>query len=125
MCSRNPFLDRPSYKTIATLPLSERVRCLREPAFRQQLLSEQGNYRNAQTKMVAESFHRMFRLGDPPDYEPPAEKSIAAIAQASGRNPAEVALDVMLERDGHEMLIAPVTDYLSGDASAIWEVMHH
>ena len=31
----------------------------------------------------------------------------------------------MLERDGQELILAPVTDYLSGDASAIWEMLHH
>ena len=31
---------------------------------------------------MAESFHKMFPVGDRPDYEPDADNSIAAIAEA-------------------------------------------
>ena len=36
--------------------------------------------------MVVSAFGMMFPLGDPPDYEPAPEKSIAAIAAREGRD---------------------------------------
>ena len=37
----------------------------------------------------------MFAMGDPPDYEPAASKSIAAIAARSNHTPDEVAYDYL------------------------------
>ena len=37
--------------------------------------------------------NRIFPMGDPPDYEPPPEASIGAIAAREGKNPEEVLYD--------------------------------
>ena len=67
----------------------------------------------------------MFPLGDPPDYEPPPETSVAAIASRSGRRPEEVAYDLMLERDGRQFLFAPLASYVDGNLDALREMMLH
>ena len=124
MSTRNPFWERPSYAAIARLPLAERVARMRDPEFRRALLAEKAEYRHLQSKVIAESFHTMFRLGDPPDYEPPPEKSIAALAKSTGKPPQEIVYDMMLERDGQELIYIPVTDYASGDATIAWRMLH-
>ena len=94
--------------------LAEKVAQMRNPEFRAKLLAEKPNYRFRQSKVVAENFHLMFRLGDPPDYEPAPEKSIAALAKKMGKEPQEVVYDMMLERDGREADIyrnTPEEDY--------------
>ena len=79
----------------------------------------------------------MFVMGDPPDYEPPAETSVAAIAAREGRTPDEVAYDYLTDeprtvpvlpgdrlrlRDDHEpireMLTDPATLLGLGDGGA-------
>ena len=123
--SLHPFMSRPSYKAIAQLPLAERVARLSDPALRQAILGEQVSHKSDIMRTVTERFDRMFRLGDPPDYEPPPEASAAAIARREGRSPAEVAYDMLLQREGHELLFMPAFNYAGGDHSVIAEMLAH
>jgi N-acyl-D-aspartate/D-glutamate deacylase len=102
------FSTHPSYAEVAGLPLAERVRRMRDPAFRARILAESPNHEMPIAVYIAASFHKLFPLGDPPDYEPAPEKSVAAIAKREGRSPQEVAYDLMLGRDGKELLYFPL-----------------
>ncbi|MEQ9642325.1 MAG: amidohydrolase family protein [Alphaproteobacteria bacterium] len=123
--SLHPFVSRPSYKQIAKLPLAERLKQMRDPAFRARMLAEKVSHRSDIMRTVTERFDRMFRLGDPPDYEPAADDSLAALAAAQGRDAQEVAYDVLLERDGHELIFMPAFNYAAGDFSDIEKMMDH
>jgi N-acyl-D-aspartate/D-glutamate deacylase len=70
-----------------------------------------------------ERWDRLYPLGDPPDYEPKPEASIAARAAREGRPPEEVAYDLLLERDGREMLYLPVTNYAAGNLDVVREMI--
>jgi N-acyl-D-aspartate/D-glutamate deacylase len=65
----------------------------------------------------------MYPLGDPPDYEPKAESSIAARAARESRSPEEVAYDLLLERDGKGILYLPVTNYAGGNLDVVREMI--
>jgi N-acyl-D-aspartate/D-glutamate deacylase len=67
----------------------------------------------------------MFPLGDPPDYEPATEQSVAAIAARAGKRPEEIAYDVLMERDGKQLLFAPLANYVDYDFEALREMMLH
>ena len=118
----HPFASHPSYREIAALPLAEKVARLRDPAFRRRLLAEQPAPGLA--PLVCQ-FERIFSLGDPPDYEPPAEKSIAAEAARLGIPPAERALDLLLEREGHALLYRPFLNYSAFSLDAVREMLLH
>src|SRR5581483_1219875 len=51
--------------------------------------------------------------------------SIAAVAERERRDPQEVALDWLLERDGTALLFAPLVSYGDGNHDAIREMMTH
>jgi len=121
----HPFISRPAYKAIAKLPLAERVARLKDPAVRAELLGQKVSHKSDIMRTVTERFDRMFRLGDPPDYEPAPEKSVAALASARGVDPGEIALDMLLERDGAEMIFMPAFNYAAGDLSDVGKMLAH
>jgi N-acyl-D-aspartate/D-glutamate deacylase len=121
--SQNPFMGRPSYKKIARLGFAERMRHLRGPAFRAALLNEA--FEGGARARRVQRWDRMFPLGDPPDYEPTAENSVAARAAREGRSPDEVAYDLLMERDGKAVLYLPVTNYAAGNLDAVSEMIAH
>jgi N-acyl-D-amino-acid deacylase len=122
----HPFSDHPTYRAeLAVLPLAERVRRMRDPAMRSRLLGEQPKALVPIGAYIAQSFHTLFPLGDPPDYEPPPEASVKAMAKREGRSPQEVTYDLMLRRDGHELLYFPLLNYSNGDFEPIREMLLH
>ena len=118
----HPFVSHPSFREIAALPLAEKVARLREPAFRKRLLEEEPA--PALVGLVWE-FERLFALGDPPDYEPPKEKSVAAEAARRGLTPEQRALDLLLEQDGHALLYRPFLNYSAFSLDAVREMLLH
>ena len=122
--SLHPFLTHPTYRhSLADLPLAERVAAMRTPAVREALLSEEAQTGSAIARLLISRFDQIFPLGDPPDYEPPAEASVAAVAAREGRRPEEVVLDWLLEDDGKALLFAPLSSYVDGDHEAIRRMM--
>jgi N-acyl-D-aspartate/D-glutamate deacylase len=123
----NPFTVRPSYKQLESLPIEEQRRRLRDPEMRRKILADQPSAAEiaklAQFRqVVAQRFDKFFIMGNPPDYEPGPEKSVAAIAQREGRSPEEVAYDYMIEEG--QYLYFPVVNYATGDHGPIFEMLN-
>src|SRR6185312_9218500 len=109
--SQNPFSGTPTYKSIAHLPLAERVARMRDPAIRAQILSE-----DPKKGSTFPLFHRlapdqMFRFGNPPNYKPNKEDSLAAQAARQGCRWEELAYDALLEDDGNAFIYTPLGNY--------------
>ena len=121
--SLHPFITHPTYKTIAHLPIDERVAKMREPAMRAQLLSEEPSVGDKVTRYLITNFEKFFPLGDPPDYEPTRESSVAARAERLGVTPAELTYDLMLERNGRELLYMPFGNYAEYNHNALREML--
>ncbi len=119
--SQNPFMGRPSYRAIAHLPFPQRLAELRKPEFRARIMSEA--FEGGGRERRVDRWDQMFPLGDPPDYEPRPESSIAARAAREGRTPEEVAYDLLLLRDGREMLYLPVTNFAAGNLDVVREMI--
>jgi N-acyl-D-amino-acid deacylase len=74
---------------------------------------------------MATNWSQMYRLGDPPDYEPPIEASAGAIAEREGRHPGEVVLDWLVEDDGEAFMFSPLGNYHEHNHDVIREMLDH
>ena len=94
-----------------------RARILAEPPSEREL-ARQGQF----IRFVATRWDRMFVMGSPPDYEPTADKSVAAIAARTNHTPDEIAYDYLTE-GAENFLFFPVVGYVHGDHEQIRELL--
>ena len=120
----NLFSHLPAWQELAELPHDARVARLREPEVRAALTGAAAPDSGLPMILHAQ-MHKLFALGDPPDYEPAPERSVAAIAAREGRPPLEVAYDIMLGDGGRELLYLPLLSYSPGDFSSLQEMIEH
>jgi len=120
-----PFSAHPSYQAIAGYPLDRKVAVMRDPAFRERLLAEQPDPGQGRIARRVMAFERIFPLGDPPNYEPSRDESIASLARRTGRSPSEIAYDLLLEDGGRSFLFAPFTNYAEFNLDVTREMMEH
>jgi N-acyl-D-aspartate/D-glutamate deacylase len=118
----NPFSSDSTYQSLALLPLPERVARMRDPDVRRRILSGEPAPGLA---FLAAQYDRIFPLGDPPDYEPPPEASVAAEAARRGVEPNELVYDLLLENDGHALLYRPFLNYTGFNLDSTREMLMH
>ena len=106
--SLHPFSLHPSFRAIEGLPIEEKVAAMRDPEMRSRLLAESPEDPNPFFQFIVAETKNLFVLGDPPNYHPLAEDSVGAIAQRTGRDVMDIIYDVLLQRDGHEILYRPL-----------------
>ncbi|HXQ17677.1 MAG TPA: amidohydrolase family protein [Caulobacteraceae bacterium] len=121
--SINPFSLCPSYEPLAKLPFAERIAALRDPVMRARLLMEEPGEALIPLARLGRRYDFMWRLDDPPNYEPSPEDSIAAQAARQGVSPAELAYDLLLEHDGRGLLLVAIANYGSGSLDPIHALM--
>jgi N-acyl-D-aspartate/D-glutamate deacylase len=120
--SRNPFQTHPSYKAIAHLPLTERLKRLHQAETRKAILSEHATSTD-DPLFFRPNYDKMYLLGNPPDYEQPPENTLGAQAKRQGRRPEELAYEAMLTEEGRGMLYVPFLGYSDGNLDATREMM--
>jgi N-acyl-D-aspartate/D-glutamate deacylase len=101
---------------------------LRTPELRRLILSQEASPRLLEvlpplSRQIATRWDRMYPLGDTPDYEPPPERSIEALAAREGVSPAEYCYDYLVGGDGSRMVYFPVTNYVHGDLEVVREMI--
>lgn len=121
--SLNPFMGCAAWKEIQSLPHAEKLIFLRRPEFRTRMLKERQEDHLMRSRVTL--WNRIFPLGDPPDYEPAPEKSVAARAEREGRTPEEVGYDMLLENDGKTILYRPLSNYAYGNLDTVADMMQH
>ena len=135
-CTFHPMMAQPSYIEIKGKPLDERVRIMRDPAFKAKCLAEKpvklagdgssvppiADTMIAAIELVANKF---FRLGEHPDYEQPMDASLGAEARRDGVTAMEKLYDTLLELDGRQLIYFPIYNYTEFNYENVRTMMTH
>lgn len=119
----HPFRFAPSWQPLAALPFAERIDRLADPAVRNTIIRqaiEIGDLTNGFMQ-----YGMVFSMGDPPNYEPSATESMAAIAAAEGRHVLEVVYDRMLANGGRNLLSLQIINYAHANLNSSREMLMH
>jgi N-acyl-D-aspartate/D-glutamate deacylase len=132
----HPFMGYPAYKAVADKPFEERLAIMKTEDFKAEILSQKTDKLSGpgssippladmlmeHIEFVAEKF---FQLGDPPDYEQPSERSLAGQARAEGKSLMQKIYEVLLERDGKELIYLPLYNYTELSYENVLKMMRH
>ena len=126
------FTKRPTFQDLAARLSTEELRKeLAKSEVKQQILSEQDLPVDPNVQFdglgpsLAMITDRLYAMGDDLDYEPTADRTIKALADAAGRDPLEFAYDLLNENDGHGFIMFPLLNYVEGNHDAIYEMLTH
>ncbi|MEM9068616.1 MAG: amidohydrolase family protein [Myxococcota bacterium] len=132
----HPFMGFPSYKKIAHLPLAERVKAMRDPALREQMLKEKteplagdGSPIPPLADQLLEKIDlvamRLYRLGEVPNYEPDKAECLYAEALRNKKTILGTIYDALLEQDGGALLYFPLYNYTSMNLDNLHTMLTH
>ena len=132
----HPFIGFPTYKSLAHLPIAERVRELAKPEVKAKILSERsdkvagdGSAVPPLVDKLLEAFDMvamsLFRLAEKPDYEPSRMASLFGESMRLGKKPLEVTYDALLEDGGHQLLYFPIYNYAAGSLAEVGDMLRH
>ncbi len=119
-CTLHPFLGNPVMGEVSELAVADQARAMAEPSFRERVLE----HAHRAPGMLG-MWDRMYELGDPPDYEPDPATSVAARAAREGREPAELAYDLISRDDGRTFLYMPIINWIDGRLDAVGSMLSH
>jgi N-acyl-D-aspartate/D-glutamate deacylase len=112
------LMRRPTFRRLESeLSYEALLLELQKPEVKAAILAEENlpEDPNRQYESIADNmaymFERLFVLGDPPDYEPTRDRSIAGIAEATGKDTWEVLYDSIA---GGALLLGAFTNYANG-----------
>jgi len=119
------FDQVPAYQALKAKGLAhdDLVAALRTPEVRHAIESWEPD--EATRQRMDRAFATTFLLGNPPEYEPGPDRSLTALAAASGRSPMSVAYDAMLQQDGDGLLYVPILNYSDGNLDPAREMLLH
>jgi N-acyl-D-aspartate/D-glutamate deacylase len=114
----HPFSYHQNYAALSIMSPSRRLQQLRDPAVRQGILDEPlPQLGDAFMDTIISGYDKLYVLGDPPNYEPAPEDSIASRAAAAGITPQQFCYDAMMENDGKNLIYFPCFGYGANDLS--------
>ena len=119
----HPFIHSEAWLSLSDLPHAERVRRLKTDESLRKAVASQGMNNALGAVGGFSQWGGIYPLGQTPDYEPDPKSTISAIAKREGRDPREVALDILLEEDGEGFLHRPIMGYAKGSLDPTYELL--
>ena len=125
--SANVFTPARGYGKIAGLPLAERIAALGDPDRRTRILEGHATLTSGADAFAGYSFFGrfddMYVLEDPPNYDLDRSQSLGATARRLGLDPREYAYDVQLQRNGKQLIYAPLFNFVDGNLDVVHEMI--
>ncbi|MFK8049616.1 MAG: amidohydrolase family protein [Halioglobus sp.] len=120
----NPFSFHANYAALSVMSHEERLAELRKPEVRAAILAED-------TPLMGDDFmdtiiggwDKLYELGNPPNYEPGPEDSIAVKAAEAGVPADEYCFDLMMKSEGKNVVYFPCFGYGTNDLSRQVEML--
>ncbi|HQV58153.1 MAG TPA: amidohydrolase family protein, partial [Ilumatobacteraceae bacterium] len=130
--SYHPFGKRPTFAALASRMRGEDLHQeLLKPAVRSTILAEDDLPADPLRPFdgldagLRSQFGSIYAMGADVDYEPTADRTVAAIAASRGQDPLATAYDLMCEDEGRAFLLYPIFNYAEGNHDAIYEMLQH
>ena len=123
----NPFLLCPAYQEVAGLPAAERAAALSRPERRRRVLAEHADLLaklpEGIFRQIVGGYDVTFEMGDPVDYDLRAADAVGARARRAGAEPAGMVYDLLLQRDGRQLLYLPLFNFAHGSLDDVHEMI--
>jgi len=120
----HPFQGKPGFRALLRLPREERIARMKDPAVREAIITEESGGKGGEmAEFFLKGWHKMFRLGDPPDYEPDRSECFAERALTEGCRPEDIAYDTLMEFDGRGLIYFPLLNYSDYDFEPVREML--
>ncbi len=120
----HPFSFHTNFGPLSIMSHQDRLAELRKPELKAAILAEDLPLMGDDfMDTIIGGFDKLYELGDPPNYEPAPEDSIAGKAQAAGISPAEYCYDLMMSNDGKGVVYFPCFGYGAGNLSRQAELL--
>jgi N-acyl-D-aspartate/D-glutamate deacylase len=126
----HPFLFKPAWKEIAELPWEEKLAKLKDHDFRERMIAEESDFSEANPDLlpllvvIANGWPVQFEMMDGFDYEPTAEESVAARAEAAGMTGPEYAYELLMRDEGRGFIYYPILNYADGNLDFLHPLQH-
>jgi N-acyl-D-amino-acid deacylase len=131
LATHHAFAKRPTFAALGDMSVADKAAAMRDPAMKAAILDEADGPLDPDllfdglAALVQAGLEQIYLLGDPPDYEPGPDRTVAALAAAAGMDPLEMAYDLFSEGDGSALLMYPLFNYHYGNHDAIRAQLTH
>lgn len=131
LSTKHRFSECPSFQPLVGKTFAAQAEAMGDPDLKQRLISEsvammaEVAKENPLAAFVVDAYDQTYLLGDPVDYEPTADLTVAALAQANGVQPIEEFYEQLRTRDGQSLLMFPLLGYAHGNGDALYEMLTH
>ena len=120
----NPFSFHANYGPLSVMSHEDRLAELQKPEVRAAIIAEDLPLMDDSfMDTIIGGYDKLYPLGNPPNYEPAPEDSIAAKAAEAGVSPQEFCYDLMMQDSGKTVVYFPCFGYGANDLSRQVELL--